>query len=47
MALLGQVYVVSGRRVEGMKLIDEAMAAMSGGEVVGVGAVGDIFTAGC
>ena len=43
LALLGQVYVVSGRRAEGMKLIDEAMAAISGGEVVGVGTIGDIY----
>jgi DNA-binding CsgD family transcriptional regulator len=43
LALLGQVYVVSGRPVEGMRLIDEAMAAVSGGEVVGVGTIGDIY----
>jgi len=43
LALLGQVYVVSGRLAEGMRLIDEAMAAISGGEVVGVGTIGDIY----
>jgi DNA-binding CsgD family transcriptional regulator len=43
LALLGQVYVVSGRPAEGMRLIDEAMAAVSGGEVVGVGTIGEIY----
>jgi DNA-binding CsgD family transcriptional regulator len=43
LALLGQAKVVAGRVAEGMSLIDEAMAAVSGGEVAGVGAVGDIY----
>jgi tetratricopeptide (TPR) repeat protein len=43
LALLGQVYVVTGRLAEGMRLLDEAMAAISGGEVVGVGTIGDIY----
>ena len=43
LALLGQVYVVSGRPAEGMRLIDEAMAAVSGGEVVGIGTIGEIY----
>jgi DNA-binding NarL/FixJ family response regulator len=43
LALLGETYVASGRVAEGMKLLDEAMAAVSGGEVVGHGAVGEIY----
>lgn len=43
LALLGETYVASGRVVEGMRLLDEAMAAVSGGEVVGHGAVGEIY----
>jgi len=43
LALLGEVYVASGRIAEGMRLIDEAMAAISGGEVVGVGTIGEIY----
>jgi DNA-binding CsgD family transcriptional regulator/tetratricopeptide (TPR) repeat protein len=43
LALLGESYVYTGRAVEGMALIDEAMAAVSSGEVSGVGAVGDIY----
>ena len=43
LALLGEVYVASGRLAEGMRLIDEAMAAISGGEVVGVGTIGEIY----
>lgn len=43
LALLGETYVASGRVDEGMKLLDEAMAAVSGGEVAGHGAVGEIY----
>ena len=43
LALLGETYVASGRVAEGMKLLDEAMAAVSGGEVVAHGAVGEIY----
>jgi DNA-binding CsgD family transcriptional regulator len=43
LALLGQAYVATGRVAEGMRLIDEAMTAVSTGEVAGVVAVGDIF----
>ena len=43
MALLGQAQVASGRVDEGMRLLDEAMAAVSGGEVVGIGPIGDIY----
>jgi DNA-binding NarL/FixJ family response regulator len=43
LALLGETYVATGRVAEGMKLLDEAMAAVSGGEVVGHGAVGEIY----
>jgi len=42
LALLGETYVASGRVAEGMKLLDEAMAAVAGGEVVAHGAVGEI-----
>ena len=42
-ALLGETYVASGRVAEGMRLLDETMAAVSGGEVVGHGAVGEIY----
>lgn len=42
LALLGESYVAAGRVAEGMGLIDEAMAAVSAGEVVGVVPVGDI-----
>ncbi len=42
-AVLGHAYVVSGRIEEGMSLIDEAMAAVSGGEVAGVEAIGSIY----
>jgi DNA-binding CsgD family transcriptional regulator/tetratricopeptide (TPR) repeat protein len=41
-ALLGETYVASGRVAEGMRLLDEAMAAVAGGEVVAHGAVGEI-----
>jgi len=43
LALLGETYVASGRVAEGMKLLDEAMAAVAGGEVVAHGAVGEIY----
>ena len=42
-ALLGHAHVVSGRVDEGMSLIDEAMAAVSAGEVAGVDSVGEIL----
>lgn len=43
LALLGEAYVASGRVAEGMTLLDQAMAAVSGGEVVAHGAVGEIY----
>lgn len=43
LALLGNAHVLAGRRAKGMRLLDEAMAAVSAGEVAGVGAVGDIY----
>src|SRR5215212_2861699 len=42
MALLGETYVASGRIAEGMRLLDEAMTAVSSREVRGIVAVGDI-----
>jgi DNA-binding CsgD family transcriptional regulator len=42
-ALLGHSYVVAGRVAEGMSLIDEAMAAVAGGEVTGVESIGEIY----
>jgi DNA-binding CsgD family transcriptional regulator len=42
LALLGESYVAAGRVAEGMRLIDEAMTAVSAGEVVGIVPVGDI-----
>jgi DNA-binding NarL/FixJ family response regulator len=42
LALLGETYVATGRVAQGMKLLDEAMAAVAGGEVTGHGAVGEI-----
>ncbi len=42
-AVLGHAYVVAGRVREGMSLIDEAMVAVSAGEVVGVDAIGSIY----
>jgi DNA-binding NarL/FixJ family response regulator len=42
LALLGETYVASGRVAEGMKLLDEAMTAVAGGEVVAHGVVGEI-----
>lgn len=41
-AVMGHAYVVARRVGEGMSLIDEAMAAVSGAEVVGVDAIGSI-----
>ena len=43
LALLGDAYVHSGRVAEGMTLLDEAMAAVTGGEVVGIATVGEIY----
>ena len=43
LALLGESYVAAGRVAEGMHLIDEAMTAVSAGEVIGIVAVGDIY----
>ena len=43
LALLGDAYVHSGRVAEGMTLLDEAMAAVTGGEVVGITTVGEIY----
>lgn len=43
LALLGEAYVQQGRVAEGMKLIDEAMTALSSGEVRGITAIGDIY----
>ena len=42
-ALLGETRVATGRVEEGMKLLDQAMAAVSAGEVAGHGAVGEIY----
>jgi DNA-binding NarL/FixJ family response regulator len=42
LALLGETYVATGRSAEGMKLLDQAMAAVTGGEVVAHGAIGEI-----
>jgi DNA-binding NarL/FixJ family response regulator len=43
LALLGETYVASGRVAEGMRLLDQAMAAVASGEVAGHGAVGEIY----
>ncbi|MGH3012171.1 MAG: LuxR C-terminal-related transcriptional regulator [Gaiellaceae bacterium] len=43
MALLGEAYVAMGRVTEGMTLLDQAMAAVASGEVVGVGPAGEIY----
>jgi DNA-binding CsgD family transcriptional regulator len=43
LSLLGESHVASGRVAEGMKLLDQAMTAVSAGEVVGVVATGDIY----
>ena len=42
-ALLGESLVASGCVAEGMTLLDETMAAVSGGEVAGVGTIGEIY----
>ena len=42
-ALHGHVRVVLGQVEEGMRLLDEAMAAIAGAEVVEPGSVGDIY----
>jgi DNA-binding CsgD family transcriptional regulator len=41
-ALMGECRVATGRVAEGMKLLDQALAAATGGEVVSHGAVGEI-----
>jgi tetratricopeptide (TPR) repeat protein len=43
MALLGEAYVASGRVIEGMTLLDQAMVAVASGEVVAVGPAGEIY----
>jgi DNA-binding CsgD family transcriptional regulator len=43
LALLGEAYVASGRVAKGMQMIDQAMAAVSSGEVGDVVAVSDIL----
>jgi DNA-binding CsgD family transcriptional regulator len=43
LALLGEAYVAAGRTDEGMKLLDQAMAAVATGEVTGHGVVGEIY----
>ncbi len=43
LSLLGESHVAAGRVREGMQLLDEAMTAVSAGEVVGVVPVGDIY----
>ena len=43
LALLGDAYVHSGRVAEGMTFLDEAMAAVTGGEVAGIATVGEIY----
>jgi DNA-binding CsgD family transcriptional regulator len=43
MALLGEAYVAAGRITQGMGLLDQAMAAVASGEVVGVGPAGAIY----
>jgi DNA-binding NarL/FixJ family response regulator len=43
LALLGETYVASGRVEQGMTMRDEAMAAVSGGEVVGLAPIGEIY----
>ena len=42
LALLGHAYVASGRVAEGMTLLDETMAAVSGGEVCAIAPIGEI-----
>jgi DNA-binding CsgD family transcriptional regulator len=41
-ALLGETYVATGRVADGMRLLDQAMAAVASGEVVAHGAAGEI-----
>ncbi len=43
LALLGETRVASGRVAEGMRLLDQAMAAVTAGEVAAHGAVGEIY----
>ena len=43
LSLLGESHVAAGRVGEGMKLLDQAMTAVSAGEVVGVVPVSDIY----
>ena len=43
LSLLGESHVAAGRVDEGMELLDQAMTAVSAGEVVGVVPVGDIY----
>ncbi len=43
LSLLGESRVAAGRVGEGMKLLDQAMTAVSTGEVVGVVPIGDIY----
>lgn len=42
-ALLGESHVALGRIDEGMKLLDEAMAAIAGGEIADHKAIGEIY----
>ena len=42
-ALVGHAYVASGRVAKGKSLIDEAMAAVAGGEVSAVESIGEIY----
>lgn len=42
LAVLGEAYVAGGRVGEGMKLLDQAMAAVSSREVTGIVAIGDV-----
>jgi DNA-binding CsgD family transcriptional regulator len=43
LALVGESHVYSGRVAEGMRMLDEAMTAVSCGEVTGVVTIGDIY----
>ncbi|HEX6713925.1 MAG TPA: LuxR C-terminal-related transcriptional regulator [Thermoleophilaceae bacterium] len=43
LALLGECHVYAGRVADGMNLIDQAMAAVTSGEVTGVVTAGDIY----
>jgi DNA-binding NarL/FixJ family response regulator len=43
LALLGEAHVAAGRIVEGMRILDEAMTAVTAGEVAGIVATGDIY----